>query len=242
MILKTIILYIRFGIYMIATAFKKMKYEGLKKKGLNEQAEEYLNMCATNWAKFIVKAAKINVEIIGKENIPKETCLFVGNHQGAIDIPVIMANVEKPVGFVSKTEFENTPIISYWMKQIHCVFMDRENIREAVKSINQGVENLKNGNSMLIFPEGTRARGTKMNEFKKGSLKLGTKANVPIVPLTINGTYKVFEENHGWVKPANVKIIVSKPFYPNELSKEEQSNLAETIHDLIQENLRKMEE
>lgn len=242
MILKSIVLYVRFGIYMIATVFTKMKYEGLKKKGLKEQADEYLYKRAADWAKFITRVAKVNVELIGEENIPEGTCLFVGNHQGDLDIPVLLANIKKPLGFVAKKEYENAPIISYWMKQIHCVFMDRENIRESVKSINAGVENLKNGHSMVIFPEGTRSRGTGIKEFKKGSLKLGTKANVPIVPITINGTYKVLEENHGWLKPADVKIIVSKPYYPGELSREEQSNLAEKIHDLIADNLRITEE
>ncbi|EKN42049.1 1-acyl-sn-glycerol-3-phosphate acyltransferase, partial [Clostridium botulinum CFSAN001627] len=126
-----------------------------------------------------------------------------------------------------------------WMKEMKCVFMDRQNVRAAVKTINEGVENLKNGYSMLIFPEGTRSRGENLGEFKKGSMKLGIKAGVPIVPIAINGTYNVLEANGRKIKAADVDLIICPPIYPNELSKEEQNNLSETIKDIIQKELEK---
>ncbi len=93
---------------------------------------------------------------------------------------------------------------------------------------------------MLIFPEGTRSRGENLGEFKKGSMKLGIKAGVPIVPIAINGTYKVREANNGKIKAADVDLIVCPPIYPKELSKEEQNNLSETIKEVIQKELEKV--
>lgn len=204
----------------------------LKKKS-PEKALEYLNLKVVNWAKYIVNFVGLRVHIEGMENLPSGNFLLVSNHQSNLDIPVIFASLDMPFGAIAKKEMENLPIISYWMKQIHCVFMDRENIRESVKSINQGIEFLKSGTSVLIFPEGTRSKGNAVGEFKKGSMKLGTKAGVPIVPVTIDGTYKALEGNNNKLRSADVKLVIHKPIIPNTLSREEQNGLADKIRDII---------
>ena len=107
------------------------------------------------------------------------------------------------------------------MKQIKCVFIDRKSIRESMKSINEAAE---------IFPEGTRSKGPKIGEFKKGSLKLALKAQVPIVPIAIDGSYKLREGNkYSMIKSAKVKVTICKPIYTEKLSKEELSNISNTV-------------
>jgi len=197
----------------------------------------YLFKVATNWANFVLKTAGLNLTVEGKENIPNEACLFVGNHQSDFDIPVILSNMNRLTGAVAKKSMLKIPIMSYWMKQIHCVFMDRENPREALKSMSEGVENLKNGYSMLIFPEGTRSRSNNMGEFKKGSMRLAIKAGVPIVPITLYDTYKVMEGNNGKIKKANAKLLIDKPIYLDGMSKEEKANISDVIKNIIQGNL-----
>lgn len=122
---------------------------------------------------------------------------------------------------------------------LHTVFIDRKNIRESVKAINAGVENVKNGYSMIIFPEGTRSLGGKMKEFKKGSMKLAINAGVPVVPVTIEGTYKVLETGNQ-VTGNKLYMAIHKPIDVTSLSKEEKSNLAETVHDIIESELNKI--
>ncbi|HEY8805001.1 MAG TPA: lysophospholipid acyltransferase family protein, partial [Clostridium sp.] len=202
-----------------------------------KEAEVYLFKVATNWANFVLKTAGLNLTVEGKENIPNEACLFVGNHQSDFDIPVILSNMNRLTGAVAKKSMLKIPIMSYWMKQIHCVFMDRENPREALKSMSEGVENLKNGYSMLIFPEGTRSRSNNMGEFKKGSMRLAIKAGVPIVPITLYDTYKVMEGNNGKIKKANAKLLIDKPIYLDGMSKEEKANISDVIKNIIQGNL-----
>lgn len=232
--MKTIFLYLEFLIYMLFTVFKKIKVENLRKKGKLEEAEEIVKSNVKNWADFIVKKVGITIEKEGLENIPDEACVFVSNHQSFFDIPVIISGLEKPVGFIAKKEILKAKILTYWMNQIHCVFIDRSNIREAVKSINKGVQNLKEGHDMLIFPEGTRSKGKEMGEFKKGSMKLATKSKAPIVPIAIEGTYKAREANEGnKIKPAKVKLIVCPPIYSDDLTKEQKSNLADYIKEII---------
>ena len=115
--------------------------------------------------------------------------------------------------------------------------MDRENPREALKAINQGAENLRSGYSMVIFPEGTRSKSHNIGEFKKGSLKMAIKAKVPIVPITIDGSYKIFEEHNGWLRKGEIKLTVGKPLYLDKLTSEEQKKLSEIVKMEIVKNL-----
>ncbi|ACA57245.1 lysophospholipid acyltransferase family protein [Clostridium botulinum] len=235
--MKSLIFYLGFALYMLLSLLRIIKLKHLKRKGNREEIDRYINKSVVGWANFIVNGAGIKMNKKGLENVPDGPCLFVGNHQGLLDVPVIVSSLDRYVGFVAKKEMLKLKILTYWMKEMKCVFMDRQNVRAAVKTINEGVENLKNGYSMLIFPEGTRSRGENLGEFKKGSMKLGIKAGVPIVPIAINGTYNVLEANGKKIKAADVDLIICPPIYPNELSKEEQNNLSVTIKDVIQKEL-----
>ncbi|MEA4826022.1 MAG: lysophospholipid acyltransferase family protein, partial [Clostridium sp.] len=137
----------------------------------------------------------------------------------------------------AKKEMAKIPLISRWMRNIRCVFIDRKNVRESLKAINEGANNLKNGYSMVIFPEGTRSKSHNIGEFKKGSLKMATKAKVPIVPITIDGSYKIFEEHNGWLRKGEIKLTIEKPIYLEKLSQEEQKNLSEIVKAEIVKNL-----
>ncbi|MBD5585906.1 1-acyl-sn-glycerol-3-phosphate acyltransferase [Clostridium botulinum] len=235
--MKSLIFYLGFALYMLLSLLRIIKLKHLKRKGNKEEIDRYINKSVVGWAKFIVNGIGIKINKKGLENVPDGPCLFVGNHQGLLDVPVIVSSLDRYVGFVAKKEMLKLKILTYWMKEMKCVFMDRQNVRAAVKTINEGVENLKNGYSMLIFPEGTRSRGENLGEFKKGSMKLGIKAGVPIVPIAIDGTYNVLEANGKKIKAADVDLIICPPIYPNELSKEEQNNLSVTIKDVIQKQL-----
>lgn len=235
--MRTIYFYILIIINLICINLKKPKFNKIKKEKSIKESEKYLFNIVMNWANFVLKAAKLNLTVVGKENIPNGACLFVGNHQSNFDIPVILSNMNRITGAVAKKDMQKIPIMSYWMQQIHCVFMDRENPREALKVMAEGIANLKNGYSMLIFPEGTRSQSNYMGEFKKGSMRLAIKAGVPIVPITVYDTYTAMEGNNGKIKKANAKLIIDKPIYLDGMSKEEKANLSDIIKNIIQCNL-----
>ncbi|MDF2882531.1 MAG: 1-acyl-sn-glycerol-3-phosphate acyltransferase [Clostridiaceae bacterium] len=223
---------------MLFSLFKKSKLEKLRAQGKDEEAKQYIYIKVREWGQFIIRQVGAEVEVAGEDNIPKGPCLFVSNHQGAMDIPLILGTSHRTIGFVAKKELLKYRFLAYWCKQINCVFMDRQNIREAMKSIDQGAEYLKNGSSLLIFPEGTRSKGPKVGEFKKGSIKLGLKAEKPIVPVSISGSYLLREANSGWkFKRGNVKITYGKPIDPTTIDKKEQRELTEKIREIIIENL-----
>lgn len=234
--MRTILFYLYLAGYLVMTSFKALKLRIITKKGENE-GKVYLFNTTKKWGQAMMKKIGVGVNVQGLENIPEGTCLFVANHQSYADIPLMLGYLGKPIGFIAKKEMESAPIMSFWMKKLHCIFMDRSNMRESIKSINEGIDNLKNGYSMVIFPEGTRSKGKGMNEFKKGSMRLGIKSGVPIVPVAIDGSYKIYEGNGNKVRPVDVNIKIFNPIDPKKLTKEEQSNLAGIIQDIIKNEL-----
>lgn len=227
--------YIYFGIYLTIISTYKFKMKYLKRKSQKE-AEEYAFKKAQQLSNHILKKSKTITEVSGVENIPNETCVFISNHQAIFDGFMLCSFINKPFGFIAKKEIKKIPLIGSWLEDINAVFIDRENPRESVKAINAGVEKLKNGCSMLIFPEGTRSLSSKMNDFKKGSMKLALKSGVPIVPITIDGTYRVLEVGNK-VTGNTIKMKIHKPIYVDKLSKEEQKDLVKKIQNIVQEEL-----
>jgi len=236
--MRTIYFYASFGLFMAGAVFYKLKLDYITKHKSAEEAQAYMDKLLILWANFCLKKAGISLNVRGRENLTEGTCVFIANHQGYFDIPALIAAADRPIGFIAKKEILKHKYISYWMKKIHCVFIDRENVKESVKAINQGVEYLKSGHNMAIFPEGTRSKGGPVGEFKKGSMKLATKSGVSIVPVAINGTYKAREANkHNAIMSADVTVTICKPVVLSELAKEEQANLAEMLRDIIMKNM-----
>lgn len=237
--MKIYFLMIWYGLYMILEFFRGGVIFFLKRFSSKETVDRYVKEKYIAWARFSMNILNHKIESKGVDNIPEGPCVFVMNHQSLFDIPALVLNADRLIGFIAKKELLKVPILGLWLRAVHSVPIDRSNIREAINVINKGVENLHEGYSMAIFPEGTRAKDGKLKDFKKGSLKLATKANVPIVPVTIDGSYKGYEESKKF-RGANIKIIFDEPIYPEKLTKEEQRDLAEIIHDKIEENLKKM--
>lgn len=232
--LRTIFFYPLVFISMIIPCLRLIKVKSLERKGKLEERQLLIHKITHSWSKLVVKLSGSKLNITGTNNIPKdEAVLFVANHQSNFDIPVIMAAIDVPKGFIAKKELEKVPLVSFWMKYIRCIFMDRSNLRKSAEAIVEGINILKSGYSMVIFPEGTRSKGGPANEFKAGSFKLAIKSKVKIIPVTIDGSYKILEANNNKIKASNVNLIIHEPIDVNTLSKEELANLHEHVQDVI---------
>ena len=198
-----------------------------------EQAEE-VHRSVNGWASAVVKATKAKIDIKGIENIPTEgPVLFVSNHQSDVDIMLFLSLVKLPIGFIAKIEMLKVPFIRTWMKLMRSVFIDRKNIRQTAGVIIEGIEILKSGHSMVVFPEGTRSRSGEPLPFKPGAIKLATKSMADIVPVTINGSSNVLENNRYRVKAADVKIIFHPVIRTKDLDTAELAKLSETVENII---------
>ncbi|MFQ9977760.1 lysophospholipid acyltransferase family protein [Clostridium cadaveris] len=236
--IRTIIWYFTFVVSLILTSPFILRAKYLDKKGLIEKRDSYSNAVTANWAKIQLKVSGAKINVHGLENIPKDIpVLFISNHQSNFDINLFMSLIDKPKGYISKIEMKKIPIISTWMKYIHCVFMDRSSLKKSAAAIIEGVNILKNGYSLVIFPEGTRSKGDAMGEFKAGSFKLATKAKVPIVPVTIKGSYKLMEANNNRIRPAEVDLYIHPMIETSTLTKEEEKQLHTTVENIIKSKL-----
>ncbi|MBF8982809.1 1-acyl-sn-glycerol-3-phosphate acyltransferase [Lutibacter sp. B2] len=234
---RTFYMAIYFILYLISLTPKKFTLNKLKEQNNLIEYENLISNITYHWGKKTFDASGSTLEVEGLENIPEGPIVVISNHQGFFDIPVLLFAIHKPISFIAKIELATIPIFGTWMKLIKCIFIDRDNPRQSLKAINSGVNLLKEGHSMVIFPEGTRSKGSTMGEFKKGSLRLATKAKVPILPVTIKGTYKILEDNNKRIKPSKVKVVISKPIYTDNLSKEEESMLSDQVYDIVNSNL-----
>ena len=205
---------------------------------INKQlAYKYCNIVAKVWAKVLLFLAGTKITVNGLDNIPNAPVLFVSNHRSWFDIPAIYSYLPHPTGFVAKKEIRKVPILSQWMKCIDCLFIDRENIREGLKTILLGIDLLKNGHSLVIFPEGTRSKQDDMLPFKQGSLKLAERANVPIIPISIKNSDNILEKNGLNVKSARVVLTFGDPIYLNELDSQDKKASALYVQQIIQNML-----
>lgn len=183
----------------------------------------------------MLRIAGVRIEMSGLDNIPDEPCLYVANHNSYVDILVSETAIPTGAGFVSKDSLQKVPGLSSWMYLIHCLFLNRSDVREGLRMINTGAEYLKAGYSMFIFPEGTRSKDGHIGEFKGGSLKMAQKAGVSIVPVAISGTSSIFEKNKGIrITPGSVWISFGKPFRFSELTREQKREVSTHTRQAIQ--------
>ena len=213
-----------FGIFSII-ALPLLWLTGKFNSGLQHRISQRIVKLAFGKVLFL---SGIKKKVIGVERVPKDRSVL---------FDVILAFYTVPVlsGFVSKKEIAKVPGLRLWMRLIRCVFLDRENPREGIKAILKGIENIKNGTSMFISPEGTRNSGEGLLEFKPGSLKMAEKAGCPIVPVAITNANKVFEDHLPWIKPAEMTIEYGEPIYIQELSKEARAKLLEHCREKVLE-------
>jgi 1-acyl-sn-glycerol-3-phosphate acyltransferase len=236
--LRTIIWYTTFATSLIGKIPQMYTVKSLEKKGLIVERDEYIDKVSSKWALNRVKLSGAKVKVFGQENIPSDKpVVFISNHQGNFDIALFMSHINKPKGYIAKIEMNKLPVIRNWMKYMNCVFMDRSNIRKSAEAIVEGVNIIKKGYSLVIFPEGTRSKGDKIGEFKAGSFKLATKSKAPIIPVTIKGSYKLMEANGSKIKPAEVEIYIHPPIDTAGVSKDELESLPEKVKTIIQSKL-----
>ncbi len=191
-------------------------------------------------SKGILFLSGVKLTVIGLDNIPEdEGVLFVLNHRSYFDILACYASTSKKAAFIAKKELKYFPFINVWMIFINCLFLDRDNIRQGLTVILEGIEMVKKGYSIFIAPEGTRNLEEEMLPFKEGSLKIAQKTGCPIIPVSISNADNIFEQHVPWIKKGHIIIEYGKPVYPKQLDKEDQKQLGKYVRNIIKETLDK---
>lgn len=236
--LRILLFYPIVALSVMLVSINLIKINYLNLKGRMNERTALIHKVTHSWAIFIMKVSGAKVTVTGLENIPKDTTvLFVSNHQSYFDIPLIISAIDVPKGFIAKKELAKWIGIRVWMKAIRCTFLDRDNMRKSAEAIVEGINTLKNGYSMVVFPEGTRSKGGKPLDFKAGSFKLAIKSKVPIVPVTIDGSYKLLESYDTKVN-SSIKVTIHPSIDVNTLTKEEINELPNRVRDIVLNSLK----
>jgi len=206
--------------------------------GLRGPMSVFMSWIGLIWSRFLIFLSGCTLTVRGRENIPKSggVC-FVSNHGSVFDIALILAYAGRPFGFVAKKELAFVPFLNIWIYMLGGLFINRNNPRKALKTINSGIERLKKGWAMIIFPEGHRSRGHKLLPFHPGSFKLATQSGAVIVPVALKGTWDTFEKNYR-VNPGPVGVTFCEPVPTADLPLEDRKQvLADRIYKIISDEL-----
>jgi len=187
----------------------------------------------------VLKAADVKLTVKGTENVDFTTPhIYISNHASMFDIPCVLAGIPDPVGFVYKRELHWIPFFGMGLKygRIHTP-IHRTKGMSAMESLDIAAERIKSGGSVLLFAEGTRTKDGKLQPFKRGPFYLAVRSGVSVVPLTINGTYKILPKKSFTVHPGEVTMILGKPIaIPSTHNKETEKKLMEEVHKAIEQN------
>ena len=224
------------------TSLKKQIMK-LREEGDIEGEKELIRIGQKRWVEELTKTLSLTYEVSGEENIPAPEdgpFMIYSNHQSFADICATLWLMKDRgmLGYISKEEWRKYPILRDVVDCSRSIFLVRNNPREAVKVLGEAKALLDKGFNLCIFPEGTRSRCHEMGEFKAGSFKFAEKAKVPILPVTIDGSYKFFEEDGSW-KPAHIKVTAHPVVHIEKMNREQQLEAAKQIEATVRSALDK---
>ncbi|CAM3832917.1 lysophospholipid acyltransferase family protein [Alkalicoccus chagannorensis] len=240
--IRTVVWFTYFSLYLLFISPGLIKARLIKDE---QKRAAFVHKHAVRWSSSLIRLAGGKVTVSGSSQIPEGPVLFVSCHEGNFDIPVLLSSTGRKTGFISKVEVGKIPLISGWMQQLDCVFLDRADRRQAVRAMREGAEKLKQGSSLVVFPEGTRNKGGEMGQFKKGSFKLAEMSGCTIVPIAITGTSSMMEQHGKRIHPGSVQVTFGAPITLHQEKKVKLEELAavteSAVADLRRTNLQQEE-
>lgn len=198
------------------------------------------------WGKGMCRLSGVRVEVSGIENILKDRSqIFISNHQGMYDIFIFEGYLPANFLWIAKESLFKIPIIGWTMRRAGYIGINRTSPKKFLESLHRAVEEIRNGKSIVIFPEGTRTRDGDVGRFKKGSLFLIFKTGAPVVPITISGSFDVLKRGGFRINSGKVRVHIDKPIEvkgnsDSEASSGEEGQLLNSFRDIIVNNLQKL--
>ena len=186
------------------------------------------------WGRSILVAGRIKVTVKGLSNIdPDRSYIYMPNHQSNFDIPVLLAHLPVQFRWLAKAELFKIPIFGYAMKRVGYISIDRSKRRKAMQSLAKAAEVIRNGVSVIIFPEGTRSDDGKILPFKQGGFIVAVDSGVPIVPVVLKGTHSIMPKNRISVKSGSVVLEIKKPIESSGYNRKTRDALMEKVRAAI---------
>ena len=187
------------------------------------------------WAGLILKGCGWRVACEDRAQLSlNQPYLFVANHQCALDILVLAYALPYPFGFVAKAELERVPVLGWAMRHSASLFIYRNDPRRSLESLQLAGARIRQGHSVLMFPEGTRGYRPELRALKKGAFLLAIEAGVPIVPVVIRDSYRYLDERRKVARPGTIHMVIGRPIPCQGLRRRDLPNLMALVHDRMQ--------
>jgi 1-acyl-sn-glycerol-3-phosphate acyltransferase len=180
---------------------------------------------------FFVNCVGVRVNVKGIERIPSQTCIFAANHTSSADAPAVVWSIPRRIAILLKRSLFKVPIAGQAFTLAHFIPVDRFNRDSAISSLEKATEAIHNGQSFLIYPEGTRSPDGRLQEFKKGTAVMAIKAGVPIVPIACSGAHRIMQKRSLRITPGEISVEFLQPINAAEYSVEQRDQLTQRLHD-----------
>lgn len=193
------------------------------------------------WAASILKVLLIKVKVTGRENLKdNESYVFVSNHQGSFDIFLIFGHLGRNFKWMMKQELRKMPFVGIACEMSHQIFVDKSSAGKVKKTYDKARHTLRDGMSLVVFPEGRRTFTGKMGAFKRGAYMLADELQLPVVPMTINGSFDIMPRTAKWysIKRRPLTLTIHKPIYPETKGAENIKKTMELSYQEIERGLK----
>jgi 1-acyl-sn-glycerol-3-phosphate acyltransferase len=190
---------------------------------------------ARTWARITLFICGISVRVSGLEKLdPSVKYIYVSNHASMLDIPAIIGGIPGQIRIVYKRELEKIPFFGWGLKWGSYIGIDRRRSADAMKSLGEAAEKIRRGASVLLYAEGTRTLDGKLQPFKRGAFNLAVKAGVPVIPLTVNGSFRILPKHSISIYPGTIDLVLDTPIQIGaETGKDAEMRLMEQVHTAI---------
>jgi len=198
--------------------------------------------CMRRWSKDNLWLSRAHVEIEGLENVKTDQPqILVANHSGLHDILSLAAYLPIQFRWIAKKSLFRVPFMGWHMRRSGYIAIDRENPRDAAKSIIEAVRQIQNGVNAIAFPEGTRSRTGTLGSFYSGAFSLALRTGVPLVPVSLDGSYRVIVPKTLQVNPGTViRIKIDRPIDLSSYSKGDKNRLMDDVFQIVRRNLEEL--
>jgi len=226
-VLHTIVIYLWIVVSTIILGTTAIVFSFFSKNG------DSVHHVARLWGRCILWVSAMRVKVHGLENIPGRSAVYMSNHQSNFDIPVYFGGLPVQFRWVAKAELFKIPIFGQGMRGAGYISIDRSDTRSAIRSLNRAAENIREGTSVLFFPEGTRSKDGSLRSFKKGGFIMAVEAGVPIIPMAVTGTFKVMPKGAKLIRRHPVQVHVLPPINAGDYTRKQLDQLMDDVRDAI---------
>jgi 1-acyl-sn-glycerol-3-phosphate acyltransferase len=179
---------------------------------------------------FFVNCVGVRVEVRGSERIPVGACIFAANHTSSADAPAVVGAIPRRIAILLKRSLFDWPIVGQAFSLAHFIPVDRFNRDSAIESVDKATEAIRNGQSFLIYPEGTRSPDGRLQTFKKGTAVMAIKSGVPVVPVACSNAHRIMEKRKLNIHPGKIVVEFLDPIDPANYSLEQRDALTQQLH------------